>query len=212
MDDPITTIGFTAIAVGLVLYLRAEERRRSMPSPSKPRAATKSTAPPKQPNSGNATPIVPPNLISSDDVPLATSLPVRDVVNPPRPSELPPVHHQDMDVDLAPMTDANATSGKGHGEHRTVLEEIASLGQRGQEDAIAQLSHHIEDSDHTVRAAVASALGDLATHLQGSRLEEALIHLSHLSNDASPDVRTEAATALARIPAFNPAISNTDTQ
>jgi len=210
VDDPITTVGLTIIAMGLVLYLRAEDRRLSAQSPSQ-RASSPSKPQRGAQGGGTPTPILSPTLSSSEtDVSLATSLPVQDVVNPPPMDKLPSVHHQDLAVDLPPGAEASAIPEDGHGDRPTILEEIASLGQAGQEDAIAQLSHHIEDPDHTVRAAVASALGNLATDLQGPRLDEALIHLNHLSHDGSSEVRMEAATALAKIPAANPSVPNTN--
>jgi len=212
MEDLVTTVGLTILAVGLVLLMRSRGQRRLIeaashqaqggdrPSPASTSSSISSTEQQAQNSETKTAPLIVPMLeLPTIDTPLATSLNVRDMVEPHQNStEMPSVQYVEPgagDTAGIPLDDAMPH----HSDRQTVLDEINHMGETGRGDAIARLSHHLEDPDYMVRTAVASALGELATQLQGPRREEAVAHLQHLSQDASPEVRGQAATALSRL-------------
>lgn len=207
MEDLLTTVGLTILAVGLVLLMRSRGQRRlaeaaSQQSQGSDRPTPASTEKQAQSSEAKTAPLVIPTLeLPTIDTPLATSLNVRDIVDPHQnPTEMPSVQYAEPGAgNTAGIPLDDAMPHRSHSDRQTVLEEINHMGETGAGDAIARLSHHLEDPDYGVRTAVASALGELAVHLQGSRREEAVAYLQHLSQDASPEVRGQAATALSRL-------------
>ncbi|MBD1909083.1 MULTISPECIES: HEAT repeat domain-containing protein [unclassified Leptolyngbya] len=213
MEDLLTTVGLTIFAIGLVLLMRSRGQRRLAQTSSRQSqsngpattSTTSATSPnveqPESPPAKTAPLIVPTLELPTIDTPLATSLNVRDMVEPHHNStEIPSVQYAEPGAgNTAGIPLDDAMPHQNHGDRQTVLDEINHMGQEGQGDAITRLSHHLEDPDYMVRTAVASALGELATHLQGPRRDEVLAHLQHLSQDASAEVRGQAAAALGRL-------------
>jgi hypothetical protein len=212
MEDLLTTVVLTILAVGLVLLMRSRGQRRldqaklsQSQVSDRPTSSTSSTTPTleqSEPSQPKSAPLIVPTLeLPTIDTPLATSLNVRDMANPhSKPTEIPSVQYAEPGAgDTAGISLEEAVPHHSHGNRQTVVDEITHMGQAGQGDAIARLSHHLEDPDYMVRTAVASALGELAEHVQGPRREEAVTHLQHLSQDASPEVRGQAAAALSRL-------------
>jgi len=213
MEDLLTTIGLAFLAIAIVLLLRSRDQRRlAQPTSSESQTGDRPTVGLKNSSTGSvgkqpesqpakSVPLIVPTLeLPTIDTPLATSLNVRDMVDPHYSAEIPSVQYAEPGAgDTAGIPLDEAMPHSGHGDRQGVLDEINHMGQGGQEDAITRLSHHLEDPDYMVRTAVASALGELAAHVQGSRREEAVSHLQHLSQDASPEVRGQAAAALGRV-------------
>lgn len=199
MDDLFTTIGLAILATGIILWLRARDQRQLSQPPASTQSGEVGTDQQTETAASRPAHLVVPTLEPPHiDAPLATSLSVKDVVEPQ--TQIPSVQYPEPGAgDTAQIPLDEAMPGNGHSDRQTVLEEINHMGETGQGEAIAQISRHVEDPDHLVRTAVASALGELATHLQGPRREEAVAHLHHLSQDASPEVRVEAAAALSRL-------------
>jgi len=78
-------------------------------------------------------------------------------------------------------------------------QRILSLGKSGQFSQVANLTRYAGHSDSSVRAAVATALGNLAFSRRGIGVEALIPVLARLSQDSKVDVRVAAVQALGYI-------------
>lgn len=105
------------------------------------------------------------------------------VIVPPVPGASTPIAEPSLAV-----TDAVA-----------LKERIASLGRSGQLHYAASLMRYTNHANSSVRAAVAMALGNLATRRSGTSVETLIPVLGRLSQDTKTEVRVAAVEALGKI-------------
>lgn len=129
------------------------------------------------------------------DLPIATSIPLSEVVNP-LDTVKPPV-----EVNLVDAHDSleSASQDQLHSSHSTVLAEIAQLDQAESATTMGQLGQYLEHPDSIMRAALASVLGELAIKRQGQNIDQIMTMLNTLTTDTNLQVKTEAMAALGRI-------------
>jgi hypothetical protein len=80
-----------------------------------------------------------------------------------------------------------------------LLAVIGHAGELGQSESIAYLKRFSNHGSPTVRAAVATALGDIASDKSGKSMEGIIPVLGKLSQDAKPEVRLAAIAALGNV-------------
>lgn len=88
-------------------------------------------------------------------------------------------------------------------ESHNLLAEVAELAPGGHKTQISHLARSADHADPITRAAVAFALGELATHCHGEDSEKILSILHQLNQDANMQVRLQAATALGNLQTSN---------
>ncbi|MBL1175194.1 HEAT repeat domain-containing protein [Pantanalinema sp. GBBB05] len=128
------------------------------------------------------------------DLPLATSIPLSEVVNPLATTTTP--------VEITPIVEAPNTepiSEELVHPSLSVLAEIAQLDQAKPIEAMEQLVQYLDHPDSVMRAALASVLGELAINRQGQNIDQIMTMLNTLTTDANLQVKTEAMAALGRI-------------
>ncbi|MER3477818.1 MAG: hypothetical protein C4287_16705 [Leptolyngbya sp. ERB_1_2] len=131
-------------------------------------------------SSEDSTIAVPPMMpIAEPEIPLATSLRISDVVEPPE---------VEMHLSNEPKSEAHHA--------QSVMEEVGQLDQI--ENTIEQLTQQITDSDPLVRLAAVVELGDLAK--QGQAIDRVVALLNQLTQDADLEVRVQAGASIAMIP------------
>ena len=124
-----------------------------------------------------------------DKVSLAGSLSVSEVMHPTH-----------VEPAIAGVT--HDQPARAHESH-SLLAEVAELAPNGHKTQISHLARSAEHADPVTRAAVAFALGELATHCHGEDSEKILSILHQLSQDANSQVRLQAATALGNLQTSN---------
>jgi hypothetical protein len=132
-------------------------------------------------------------------LPLATSLPLQDAI---QPAAITADTVSDIVPNAATIVEATNESDTRKAQERdyqNVLEEIAQLDEGGHETTIASLSRQVNHSDPLVRATAAMTLGDLATKNQGRPQEEMIALLNELLQDSNSEVRLQAAAALGKM-------------
>lgn len=127
------------------------------------------------------------------DLPLATAVPLSEVVNPA--DTTPPI---EIDLGTAHHSTVAPSEHQVDSPHH-VLTEIAQLDQEALPDPMAQLGQYLDHPDSLMRSALASVLGEMAIKRQGHNVEQILTALNTLTTDANLQVRTEAMAALGRI-------------
>jgi hypothetical protein len=129
------------------------------------------------------------------DAPLATSLPLVEVVHPTEiavpPVEISLVHSHNGATE--------ATSEEQTHPSHNVLAEIAELDSSESMDTMTQLTQYLDHPDHIMRAALASVLGELAIKRRGQNIELIMTMLNTLTTDPNLQVKTEAMAAIGRI-------------
>lgn len=127
------------------------------------------------------------------DLPLATSIPLSEVVNPLATT---------APVEITPLVDAPNTepiSEELAHSSLSVLAEIAQLDHVQPIEAMEQLVQYLDHPDSVMRTALASVLGELAINRQGQNIDQIMTMLNALTTDANLQVKTEAMAALGRI-------------
>lgn len=135
------------------------------------------------------------------DVPLAASLPVRDVVNSEQTDVAAmPTATEDLGDLTGNEFGEDVQTGEGSQRDRqSILDEIADLGRTDQEDALSHFMEYTNHSDRAVQVAAIFELGELAAKRQGQSVEEVVQRLRQLSESDDPAVRSQAMVALGKI-------------
>jgi hypothetical protein len=131
--------------------------------------------------------------VSSDSVPLATSLTVSELLSSGEGENAKVQNlHADDPLETGERTLAHSTS--------SVLEEITRLEQAESKERIAQLAQFIDHPDTALRVAIAATLGELAAKTQGDDRQALITLLNHLTQDVDMQVRVQAAASLGAMP------------
>jgi hypothetical protein len=143
---------------------------------------------------------IPDPWLSDSDVELAAEAPVAEAIAKPLRSEdtISPVE----DVVSSPGTTSttpNINLSVSPTDTAALGERIASVGRTGQLHYAASIARYMNHANSGVRAAVATALGNLAANRSGTRVEALIPALGKLSQDAKPEVRVAAVEALGKI-------------
>lgn len=140
----------------------------------------------------NVSNITPNSATSEQDIPLATSLTLSEVVDP--------VHPKTITIpDLYPGYPLEAEQQSQTHHTPDVLQEITQLDHREKKDQIAHLAQYVQHPDSVLRVAIASALGGLLPQTEGDDRHAAIALLNHLSQDVDSQVRVQAAASLGEL-------------
>jgi hypothetical protein len=127
--------------------------------------------------------------VSSDSVPLATSLTVSELLSSGEGENAKVQNlHADNPLETGERTLAHSTS--------SVLEEITRLEQAESKERIAQLVQFMDHPDTALRVAIAATLGELAAKTQGDDRQDLIALLNRLNQDVDMQVRVQAAASL----------------
>lgn len=206
MASVLSVLAILAVIAAIGSASKVQRKRASQPSstvPSKPATPAKSSDLPQpaevksEPSSSSTVPspardpmaeeLAESILEMTPDLPLAASLLVSKVVNPPE-NEL------GVQLDRPNLSEDTPDAAPAH-HGANLLAEIAELDAQPS-DRIAHLSQFVEHPDSIMRVSAAYALGELAAQTQGSAKENIIALLVRLSQDVDPQVRVQAASAL----------------
>jgi hypothetical protein len=186
-------LGFLAFVTAIGTGYRFWNRRKvpketGLPAKSVPPTPTVDTTPPKT--------VLPP-----PDPAIARPKPTPDPAPPPIavPPLIPDPWLAEPEQETPPATTAAVTEPLPAQNWDYLLAVIGHAGELGQSQSIAYLKRFSNHAESTIRAAVATALGNIAADKPGKSMEGIIPVLGKLSQDTKPEVRLAAVEALGNI-------------